>query len=346
MAVCYHRKLAYLTEPTDLFEKPRLVFKEPKGSYRKVTIPCGKCVACRVNNAASWATRCSHEAEYVSEGCFVTLTYNPENCPRDYQLVKSDFQKFMKRLRFHVGASVIRAFFAVGEYGEKFGRPHYHAVILGWSPKDLVFHSYSYSGYPIYTSKTLEQIWGKGFCPVGTMTSASAAYVARYSKKVSAPNHGKRTPPFFLASRNIPLSNGKKGALGAQWVLDNHEALRFGSVSHPSKPEIRVRIPDYYFDLLEKWFPAEYERIKKLRYDYAMEAMGGMYIVDDHGEPSVYLPDADGLTEEDLKELRDFCGADETENDLSRLLHACAEVVRAKDNAQLEALSKLKRNME
>ena len=111
MAVCYRRKVAWLTEPCDLFDSPRLVFRKPSGPARLVTIPCGKCVACRVNNAASWAIRASHEAEYVSTGCFVTLTYSPEHCPNDYQLKKDDFQKFMKRLRRDLP---IRAFFAVG----------------------------------------------------------------------------------------------------------------------------------------------------------------------------------------------------------------------------------------
>lgn len=344
MAVCYHRKVAWLTLPGDLLETPRLVFRKPSCPARLVTVPCGKCVACRVNNAASWAIRASHEAEYVGTGCFVTLTYAPEHCPKDYQLRKDDFQRFMKRLRRDLP---IRAFFAVGEYGSKFGRPHYHALVLGWSPDDLEFFATSYSGCPIYTSKFLESKWGKGFCPVGTMSCASAAYVARYSKKCSAPNHGNRVPPFFLASRNIRLSNGQQGALGAQWVLDHHKALRLGYVSHPSKPDIHCRIPDYYFDLLQRWYPDEYLKLRALRYDFAMDKQCGFYLVEDPftHEPSAMFGDDYGYTDDDLRELQEYTGLRDEKN-FDILLSAAAKVVKAQSNAQDERLGMLRRNME
>lgn len=351
MAQCYHRKVAYLTTPRDLFEKPRLLFKRPSCPHRVVSVPCGKCVACRVNNAASWATRAMHEAAYCEGGCFITLTYSPEHCPKDYQLRKGDLQDFLKRLRraidYH-GKGVIRAFFAVGEYGEKFGRPHYHLLILGWSPDDLVFHGVSYHGDKIYTSAFLERVWARGFCPVGSVTGGSAAYVARYSKKASAPNHGRRTPPFFTASRNIPLTNGKQGALGAQWVVDHHKDLRLGYVHHPCKSGVKCRIPDYYFDLLERWYPEEFRILKCLRFDFAMGKTGGCLFVDNPytHEPAMWCEDVDGLTEAEKKELREFCGSDDDLQDGRSLIERCNDVLRRAEQAQLRSLLKLRRNME
>lgn len=339
MAQCYHRKIAYLTDGG-------LKFKVPSVPYRKVSIPCGKCVACRVNNAASWATRAMHESQYCDGGCFVTLTYSPEHCPSDYCISKRDVQLFLKRLRKHLSThgGSLRAYFAVGEYGTKFGRPHYHILLLGWSPDDLEYHSKSYSGLPVYTSKTLERIWGLGFCPVGTITSGSAAYVARYSKKLdNDSNVGNRTKPFFLASRNIPLSNGKQGALGAQWVIDNHEALRLGYVSHPSKPSVKCRIPDYYFDLLERWYPSEYEALRRLRYDYAVESNDGVFCVDSNGLPTAYFDDS--LKSDDIRVWSDRLSAPRLLTE-AEILDMLSTIFRDEERAQLSRLSKLRRNME
>lgn len=81
MAICYHRKQAWITEKG-------LKFRPVLGA-RRVTVPCGKCLACRANNASQWATRVMHEAEYVKTACFVTLTYSPEHVPFDYSLRKN-----------------------------------------------------------------------------------------------------------------------------------------------------------------------------------------------------------------------------------------------------------------
>lgn len=341
MAQCYHRKLAWLTEDG-------LSFRKVRGA-RCVTVPCGKCLACRVNNAAQWATRAMHESLYIDEGCFITLTYNPENIPEGYNLKPTDVQKFLKRLRITLerkNLGHIRAFFLCGEYGTKKGRPHYHLLLLGWKPKDLKFFGLSYSGMPIYTSSFIEKIWGKGFAPIGTITSGSAAYVARYQKKATADNAGCRVKPFFRSSRDIPLSNGKKGALGAQWVIDNHASLRLGYVVHPSDCNIKVRIPEYYFDLLQKWYPDEYEQVKQLRLDFAMDSNAGFYIVDgvDH-TPSVCAMHGE---EFDYNVIADFLGEDITkivnlsQSDLLALLLA---KIKTQADEQERRLNKLKRNL-
>ena len=340
MAQCYHRKLAYLTENGLKFGTP-----PTSGDYRRVSVPCGKCIACRCNNAAQWATRVLHEAQYCNSGCFVTLTYNPENVPKGYNLVKSDLQAFIKRLRrqldYHCLGS-IRAFLACGEYGSKRGRPHYHLLILGWSPSDLVFFKKSYSGLPIYTSAFLERVWAKGFCPVGTLESGSAAYVGRYTKKAESDNVGNRLPPFFLASRNIPLSNGKQGALGAQWVLDNHKALRLGYLHHPSKPNVKCRIPDYYFDLLEKWFPDEYASLKQYRYDFAVEASDGIFIIDQQGKAVPYFEHEP--TEDEYKNLCEKFSVDLLHAD--ELYDIMSAQIQQEEKAQTLRLLKLKRNID
>lgn len=340
MAICYHRKLAWIT--------PKGLAFKPVHGAKQVTVPCGKCLACRANNASQWATRVMHEAEYVKEACFVTLTYNPENVPKGYSLLKSDLQKFLKRLRITLereNLGRIRAFMACGEYGKKRGRPHYHILILGWSPNDLVYHGKSYSGEPIYTSKFLERVWGKGFCPIGTLTGRSAAYVARYSKKL-LDNAGKRLKPFVESSRRIPLCGVKgSGAIGAQWLVDHHGVLRFGYIHHPEKPDVKVRIPEYYFDLVQKWWPDEYEQIKQHRLDFAMESFGGLQLIDDpiSHEPTILFHVEQ---KNELDELRRFVGVTDDKVNLETLLRMAKEKVIRLCRTQDENLSKLERGLE
>lgn len=69
------------------------------------------------------------EASQHLESAFVTLTYDDESCPPELQ--PREFQQWMKRFRMSYGHPV--RFFAVGEYGERTDRPHYHAVLFGVS---------------------------------------------------------------------------------------------------------------------------------------------------------------------------------------------------------------------
>lgn len=75
-----------------------ITFQEQKNT-RAIELPCGQCIGCRITRSKHWATRCIHEASLHPDNSFITLTYNPENLPPDGGLIKSDFQKFMKRLR-------------------------------------------------------------------------------------------------------------------------------------------------------------------------------------------------------------------------------------------------------
>ena len=63
------------------------------------------------------------EASRYSSNCFVTLTYDEDHLPLDRSVSRREVQLFMKRLRKAISPLRVR-FFACGEYGERFGRPH------------------------------------------------------------------------------------------------------------------------------------------------------------------------------------------------------------------------------
>lgn len=106
---------------------------------KEVSVPCNKCVGCRLDYARSWTCRLMCEQQTlqedgINEACFITLTYDNEHLPTGNTLLPSDVSAFMKRLReFYsrvFGVQNIR-FFAAGEYGEMRYRPHYHLILFG-----------------------------------------------------------------------------------------------------------------------------------------------------------------------------------------------------------------------
>ena len=63
-----------------------------------ITIPCRKCIGCKLDHASELATRCVIESKQWKYNCFITLTYANENL-KSKNLIKRDIQLFMKRLR-------------------------------------------------------------------------------------------------------------------------------------------------------------------------------------------------------------------------------------------------------
>lgn len=179
---CYHPLYGYRSRKVGASGKRALVFS-PSDGYQDlpVVVPCGGCVGCRLERSRQWAVRCMHEASLSEENAFLTLTYDDDHLPLDGSLVKRDFQLFMKRLRKAYAGKRIR-FFHCGEYGDRYGRPHYHAILFGfdfadkrpWSVRD---------GYTVWRSEELESLWVGGQSELGSVTFESCAYVARYLVK-------------------------------------------------------------------------------------------------------------------------------------------------------------------
>lgn len=159
-----------------------------KVKTKPTVVPCGRCIGCRLARSRDWANRCENERQMHRDSCFITLTYSDENLTLgNYRptLVPRDLQLFWKRLRKETDVSF--RYFACGEYGESTYRPHYHACIYGYDFQDKKYKT-TKNGNDLFTSDTLDRIWGFGNCIVGCATWESAAYVARYiiGKKLGA----------------------------------------------------------------------------------------------------------------------------------------------------------------
>lgn len=200
------------------------------------------------------------------DNCFITLTYNDDNLPYGETLIKSDFQKFMKRFRKNIGP--VR-FFHCGEYGETTLRPHYHALLFGYRPDDPELFA-SEGEVKTYTSKTLTDTWGLGHATFGELTFESAAYVSRYcTKKVTgelAEAHytfvHSETGEIFTRLPEYSTQSRRPG-IGRTW-LD-----RFGS-DVASKDEVimrerAMRPPRYYDKVFEHTDPVTWETLASRR---------------------------------------------------------------------------------
>lgn len=187
---------------------------------------CGRCVACRITRTSMWSLRMLHESSYWKDSAFITLTYDDDRLPVDRGLVKSDLQKFFKRLRKNTGRKL--KYYGCGEYGEETKRPHYHAIVFGVSQEE---------GYLV------EESWRLGFVHMGGVTADSIKYVASYVQKKwsgrkAEEEYGDRQAPFQVCSQGI----------GKRWLEDNKE--RIYSKLYITRKGVKVPVPKYYKDRL------------------------------------------------------------------------------------------------
>lgn len=197
-----------------------------RGNTDRITVPCSKCAACLSRKRQHWQLRLSQEFKSSSSAYFVTLTYNDENLYFNSHglasVTKRDVQLFLKRLRKKTKFK----YFCVAEYGTRTYRPHYHLLFFNVNLNHLD------------ASNTIAKQWNLGQVHVGTVTSASINYCAKYciTKPLDVQN---RDPVFMLCSKGIGVNYVDKLA---RWHNDD-ELNRFYAPLEDGK---KVSLPRYY----------------------------------------------------------------------------------------------------
>lgn len=263
---CYAPLTGWYSKHINPSGKRSIVFNrnEALDSYHSLSIPCGQCIGCRLEKSRQWAIRCSLESQLYEHSYFLTLTYDDQHLPSSGSLVPEDLQKFFKKLRRHIeyhGSDEKIRFFACGEYGDNFKRPHYHAIIYNLDIPDLKRFSTSFNGDTYYTSEIINQIWRNGYVIIGQVTFESCAYVARYvTKKITgdqADEHYQgRLPEFVRMSR--------RPGIGSAW-LDKYQTDVYPHDYIVIRDGIKVKPPKYFDKLFESIAPDEMAMIKELR---------------------------------------------------------------------------------
>lgn len=181
----------------------------------------------------------------------------------------------MKRLRRQTQPKTIRYYMA-GEYGTQHRRPHFHACLFGHDFDDKKHWRSTGSGSKLYTSETLDEIWGNGFTSVGAVTFESAAYIARYiMDKKTGNNAGQYYEHIDEQTGEItdllPEYNkmSLRPAIGKRWLE------KYKTDAYP-EGEILTRghkgkTPKYYDKLFKEEDPDGYEEMKNNRELQALE---------------------------------------------------------------------------
>lgn len=289
----------------------------------RISLPCGRCIGCRLEKSRQWAIRCVNEASLHSENCFLTLTYRNEDLPENKSLDKRHFQLFMKRLRKEFSDKRIR-YFHCGEYGisckncglsfnlcqrvgcgvfvEGLGRPHYHCLVFGLVFGDAVATS-SNRGFTLFESPTLDRIWGKGRCVIGPVNFETAAYVARYvMKKVTNKETVVDGKGVIHESQDVHYEGkspeyttcSRRPGIGRGWY-DRYkdETYRGDSVIVRA---LEVKPPKYYDRCLEVDDPVLFKKVKFRREIKALTKAAD--------NDSVRLRDKEIITESRVKQLK------------------------------------------
>lgn len=213
---CFHPLKGYRSRSPNASGRHSLVFN-PKFGYidQPVEVACGRCIGCRLERARQWGVRLDDENRLWLSSCYLTFTYSDECVPHDGSLNHRHVQLLVKRLRARLNGEKIR-YYMCGEYGEDLGRPHYHMILFGYRPDDLVFWKDS-KGHDLFRSPFLEKLWKFGMVFVGEVTFDSAAYCAGYiTKKITgekADEHYQRVnletgEIFWLKPEYCAMSNG------------------------------------------------------------------------------------------------------------------------------------------
>lgn len=267
---CFSPLQAYASRALTVRGKRKPVFNCRDGYLdMPMLVPCGQCTGCRFARARSWAVRCMHEASMHQQSCFITLTYDNAHLPPGGTLVKWHFVNFMKRLRKRFGSGI--RFYMCGEYGEKLGRPHYHAILFGLDFHDRELFK-NVRGNKLYLSRSLQKLWPFGFSSVGNLTFQSAAYVARYvMKKVTGKRAESHYQRFDAETGEIydilPEYNcmSRRNGIARDWFEKfKHQIFSDGSdfvVANGAK----LKPPKYYDYLYDLEFPEAMDKIKLLR---------------------------------------------------------------------------------
>lgn len=201
--------------------------RKGKGSVDPFPVPCGKCPLCVNRRVNQWVYRLIKESERHEYSHFVTLTYNTDYVPitkNGYMtLKKRDLQLYFKRLR---KAGYQFRYYAVGEYGTKNRRPHYHIIFCGNIDDVEQYHAH----------------WLQGQVVVGTVTSSSIAYTLKYmcnSDHRFLHSRDDRMPQFSLMSKRL-------GDNYLTPAVEKYHKQDLSRVYCTALDGVRVSMPRYY----------------------------------------------------------------------------------------------------
>lgn len=219
-----------------------------------MTVGCGRCEACHLKYCNQWAFRIQQHAQENPIYYCITLTYDNENLPMVYNegktymtLVRAHASNYFKTLRnnhnkrwkqHNVKPKI--SYIICGEYGDKFKRPHYHAIVFGASAEDILIS------------------WTKGLIHFGQNNlKETLVYTLKYAMK-SKLYRNMGSPPF-----ERPFINFSKG-IGLNAIVDFKTGEQKMLPEEIVTTDAKILIPRYYADKLNMSIDTEKYRLRAL----------------------------------------------------------------------------------
>lgn len=253
-------------------------------------VPCGKCPLCIARRISGWSFRLMQELKHSSSAHFITLTYDDKHAPTDLfgnlTISKRDLRNFFKRLRKanskkpsvllsteeNTGGLVTRVsrivhnkpikYFAVGEYGSRTYRPHYHIILFNASV-ELIQNAWGITDRLTLETEHIGQVhYGdqRGVC------EASIGYCFKYLQKQNR-RYWKgelRQPTFSVCSKGLGIEYLTEQT--CEWHAADVENRMYIQLQDGKK----ISMPRYYKDKIffdgERSAAAK-KMIDKLMYD-------------------------------------------------------------------------------
>nr|QJB18791.1 MAG: replication initiator protein [Microvirus sp.] len=220
---------------------PILLFHLPRSEYPDgLTVPCGKCLHCRISKRKEWTFRMLHELQSWDHAIFITLTYDDQHIPDYNSLIKKDLQNFFKRLRKNLGERKIK-YFACGEYGTTTDRPHYHAIIYGMSllpgDKNIIMSTWKNCDWQNRSIKKNS---------FGLAEQHSIEYVAGY---IHSKLTGELADQEYKQQNREPVFRILSLGIGLKYALENKEKILKDKCLKQKGKELAL--PRYYLKKLE-----------------------------------------------------------------------------------------------
>jgi len=257
--MCFKPLKIRLTKKEIIEGYPQLINSYHSGNYYPIKyreVACGTCIDCTKKYQRDWIFRLKQEAKISINQSFLTLTYRPESLTpeNNYKdrlvLEKKHLQTFLKSVkrkqtRFLNKLQTFESltwprikYYACGEYGGKYMRPHYHAIIFNLHPviaSQLKSVSYEYKH---------TDTWKYGNIDLEPLGDNAIIYATKYLGKEHKPDGIlKKHNPFNLMSPNIGSSYLRP------WTHKYHHAKNNKGYTLPVQ-DFKIPMSKYYKERL------------------------------------------------------------------------------------------------
>lgn len=163
-----------------------------------------------------------HFKETGYPAMFLTLTYNDEHLPHTLDvdgapvvtLRKKEFLKWVNNAQSKTTSGF--RYYAIGEYGDLYGRPHYHMAVFPFDGS---------------AASEIAALWkSKGFVQASTLNDQRSRYLANYTaKKLTKADdprlRGNQEPEFRTSSRQPALGADFAESIAAIYQKGSGEKL-------------------------------------------------------------------------------------------------------------------------